>query len=432
MKKTGLFAMVWTTFAAAIAHSQQPAQDAPLPAGEQGGIVIDITESQRDLYRIALPRPLGDSQSAGVVQSALRADFALVPNFQVLEERAFIADLAAEGLGIGPAQWRSIGARGVVKAEAVATGDQLRLEMRFYEVSAGAEPAVSRTFEGPKVDARRFAHRFANEILAHLTGRGGVFGTKLLFARATGPGCKDIFHVDMDGFGLTRITKAGTINLLPAWGPAESIFYTSFKRMKPEIFRHGQETPIFGHPGMNSGVQMAPSGDRMAVVLSRDGNPEIYTARPDGSDLRRLTNHPGIDVSPAFSPDGRQIAFVSNRGGSPQIYLMSAEGGDARRITFAGTYNQQPTWCGGPDPTIVFTGRDETTFDLFRVTTQGAMTRLTQDQGRNMDPACSPDGRMVAFYSSRGGVYVMNQYGYHQTLVLRGHAESIRWGMTLP
>src|SRR5262249_23765031 len=52
---------------------------------------------------------------------------------------------------------------------------------------------------------------------------------------------------------------------------------------------------------------------KIAFVSSRDGNLEIYSMNPDGSDQRNLTNSPGDDYTPAWTPDGRHIAFSSMR-----------------------------------------------------------------------------------------------------------------------
>jgi TolB protein len=108
---------------------------------------------------------------------------------------------------------------------------------------------------------------------------------------------------------------------------------------------------------------------------------------------------------------------------------MSASGGAAKRITYKGSYNQTPAWCFDPDsPLIAFTGRSDGDFDVFTVNLKtGKYNRLTQGQGSNKDPAFSPDCRMVAFASSRGGIYISNPDGLNQNLVVKGGAETVRW-----
>ncbi len=170
-------------------------------------------------------------------------------------------------------------------------------------------------------------------------------------------------------------------------------------------------------------------GSKMAVVLSKDGNPEIYVGDASGKGLRRLTKTGAIDVSPTWSPDGSKIAFVSDRHGSPQIFVMGAGGGGAKRVTFKGAYNQTPNWCPRPGSNLIaFTGRDSGTYDVFTVDASSRqIRRLTQHQGRNMDPAFAPDCRAVAFWSSRGGIFVSNPEGLNQNLTVKGGANTIRW-----
>lgn len=60
---------------------------------------------------------------------------------------------------------------------------------------------------------------------------------------------------------------------------------------------------------------------------------DIYTARPDGSDLRLLFRSPGYDAEATISPDGRTIVFTSTRDGDLDIYTMDADGSNVRRLT---------------------------------------------------------------------------------------------------
>jgi Tol biopolymer transport system component len=76
-------------------------------------------------------------------------------------------------------------------------------------------------------------------------------------------------------------------------------------------------------------------GSQIAFTAFRDGNPEIYVMRSDGSNVRRITNHPAFDNFPVFSPDDTQLAFQSNRDDEHvEVYLQNLnDGAPPRRIT---------------------------------------------------------------------------------------------------
>ena len=99
---------------------------------------------------------------------------------------------------------------------------------------------------------------------------------------------------------------------------------------------------------------------------------EILSAKPDGSDLLRITANNLYDGQPTVSRDGRTIVFV----------------GDTRVLTFAAVLRQ-----------------------LFAVNSDGTGERelALSSNGDDYDPALSPDGKTVAFISDRDGnpeVYV--------------------------
>ena len=60
---------------------------------------------------------------------------------------------------------------------------------------------------------------------------------------------------------------------------------------------------------------------------------EIYSARPDGSDLKRLTDSPGYDAEATVSADGKKILFTSVRDGDLDLYVMNTDGSEPTRLT---------------------------------------------------------------------------------------------------
>jgi len=96
-----------------------------------------------------------------------------------------------------------------------------------------------------------------------------------------------------------------------------------------------------------------PSGDRIIYATTEGDDPncppppdrsrgyiwgvypsyDIYTAKTDGTDLRRLTNVRGYDAEPTWCHKGGKIIFTSVRDGDLDLYEMDENGGNVKRLT---------------------------------------------------------------------------------------------------
>src|SRR2546428_2129294 len=92
--------------------------DAPARADSKGPVIIDINGPKRDLYKIAVPRLVGDAEVGALVADAVSGDLAISGWFKVLDPRSFLANLRAEGTGIQVQDWRNVAAEGVSKGRA--------------------------------------------------------------------------------------------------------------------------------------------------------------------------------------------------------------------------------------------------------------------------------------------------------------------------
>jgi TolB protein len=143
---------------------------------------------------------------------------------------------------------------------------------------------------------------------------------------------------------------------------------------------------------------------RIAFAAYRHHNWDIYTANPDGSDLRRVTHDPAPDRSPAWSPDGSQIAFASRRDQNWDIYVVDASGGEPRRLTTHPAYDGAPSFS--PDgQRIAFESYQGGDLDVWIMDADGRYPQnLTSEvTAGDFGPAWSPDGRFIAFTSWRYG-----------------------------
>jgi TolB protein len=415
--------LVVVTLAASQHAAAQSKEEAPLP----GRVVIDVDSPERALYRIAVPNLLGDGAGAAEGGDVLRGDLTLSSLFQVLDPRSFLANLPAEGLGIEKAPWSSVGAQGIIKGQLTTSGNGIVVDMRLFELAHGEAPAFSKSYRGEANQLRGFMHDFANEVLRVLTGKAGAFGTRLTYSRKVGPGRKDIYVADFDGHNEFRASSGKGNAMLPSFGQNGGLWYSKLTDTGSYVTNtKNRERPVISGNGLNMGPVIC--NERVYFSSSRDGNSEIYSAALDGSDPRRLTHDPGIDVSPTCGPGGR-IAFVSSRHGGPQIFVMNGDGSGVQRVTYKGSHNQTPAFCMDPqNPLIAFSARDGGGFDIVTINLKtGEYKRLTQGQGTNQDPTFSPDCRMIAFASSRGGVFISNPEGLNQIKVLSGAISTVRW-----
>lgn len=250
---------------------------------------------------------------------------------------------------------------------------------------------------------RRQTHAFADDVVLALTGVNGIAQTRIAFKVDTGS-TSEIYVADYDGHNARAVTQDGSIVAAPAWVPGQlALAYTSYRLGQPDIFRHdlttGTRVPLARHPGLNTSVAFSPDGSRIAMILSKDGSPDVYVANADGSNARRLTNTKEDESSPCWSPDGRWICFAGKVGGIRGLYKVPAGGGAVQRITTRGVSNpSEPDWS--PDGKwIVFTAQMGG-FEICVVPAEGGTATVLVS---GEDPSWAPNSRTIIFAKRSGG-----------------------------
>lgn len=262
------------------------------------------------------------------------------------------------------------------------------------------------------------AHALADAIVEAVKGIKGIASGRIAMIGSR-DGKKDLYIASSDGNDLVQMTRDGAPCLSPAWTPdMRSLYYTSFVRGFPDIYRidfeSGRRTRVVNYPGMNTGAQVSPDGQFLALVLSKDGNPEIYVKEVAGGTLTRITRTmQAAEASPVWSPDGQQIAYVSDATGSPHVYVVSRSGGKASRITLRGNENVSPSW--GSDGRLVYSSRRLGRYQLciYDPKTREE-TQLTSDAVDHENPSWAPDNRHLVYSRTEGyaaGVYLLDTMG---------------------
>jgi Tol biopolymer transport system component len=135
---------------------------------------------------------------------------------------------------------------------------------------------------------------------------------------------------------------------------------------------------------------------------------EIYIMRADGSGQKRLTNVPGYDGGPFFSPDGKQIIWrrFDTSGLIANVFTMNPDGTDVRQITDFGAMSWAP-YIHPSGQYILFASNKLgfENFEVYMVDIDGKKepVRITYADGFDGLPVPSPDGRQLAWTSTRAG-----------------------------
>jgi TolB protein len=306
------------------------------------------------------------------------------------------------------ANYLTIGYASVVDGRLVLSGFLLNTQQP--NVQAG-QLLGKRYFGSLNEDgAKQVAREFAADILGQF-GIKSLAGSKIWFV-SDRTGHKEIWSMDYDGANQRQFTSYRSMCIIPSVSPDGSmISFTSFLRGQPEILIHSTETgrrlPFYNQQAsMNATADFTPDGRQVVFASSASGYAQIYIANVDGSNLRRLTNVRAVEVSPRVNPKtGNEIVFVSGRSGLPQIYKMNMDGGDIERLSSGEGEAVQPAWH--PDGKyIAFAstrGFEPGNYNIFvmDVATR-QVVQLTHGVGRNENPQWAPDGRHLVFSSRRG------------------------------
>lgn len=226
-------------------------------------------------------------------------------------------------------------------------------------------------------------------------------GKRLIYqSNAGGFGCDKIWTMNIDGSEKRMVSPATGAHTCSFFFPdGERIVFASTSHLpgdcppRPDI-PGGYVWPLFPY--------------------------DIFTARADGSGLKRITDNPKYDAEPIVSSDGTRIVFGSQREGDFDIYVMDADGANVRRLTDRVGYDGGP-WFSPDGTKIVWRAWHPETeeekaewrdcmerdyikpfpLDLWVMDADGSnKRRLTNNGATNWAPSWHPDGRRIIFSSN--------------------------------
>ena len=190
-------------------------------------------------------------------------------------------------------------------------------------------------------------------------GRDILFAMGGFFERPVKPSQLALVHAD--GSNMRTLTKGESSSGFPSWSPdgkraVYRVMGNGEQGLRILSLEDGKITKLTTE--YDTFPAWSPKGDLIAFTSFRDGDYEMYTIRPDGTGLRKLTNTHGNDGHSTWSPDGKWIVFSSSRMGfkdevmrmdsGPQPYgemfAMHEDGTDVRQLTDNQWEDATPAW----------------------------------------------------------------------------------------
>jgi TolB protein len=404
----------------------------PLAPDERllGDLIITGTQVQH-ITKLAVLRSDSPVYEDVVVRSVVRHDLELSGMFDVIpDSKAPPGNYEFEDPVDLPA-WQKLGAEVIVKVAARKAQDgKVEIFSLAYFLDVGKDPVYQRRVNVGTNDVRIAAHRVTDALLAAITGRPGSFASHFCMSTPWGS-ARRVLVMDADGEGLTPVSDPDDTSIAPFWGSNNTLYFTQSVEFSPFhlMALKGNRLERVNLPYSTSvyAASFSSDGQKLAMAAAEDGRSNIYVGSADGTGFNKVSSSE-IATSPVFSSNG-ELAWIAGgaRQGGQRVYV------NGKPISPNGFTAASPTFCDTENGTrlvyavTVGNGR----MDLVMSDDHGrGMVRLTQGQGSNLAPACSPDGRLLAFFSTRKsgpGLYFLSLKSFKSSLVSPQVGEYLNW-----
>ncbi|VAW73633.1 Tol-Pal system beta propeller repeat protein TolB [hydrothermal vent metagenome] len=294
-----------------------------------------------------------------------------------------------------------------------------------------------------KANLRLKAHQISNLIYKALTGIDGVFDTRIAYIRASknkrGKRHYQLIVADADGHNAKVIRNSANPMLSLSWSPnGKQLAYVAYRSngrtaIYIQTIATNKRRLISSFKGINGAPRFSADGSRLALTLSKYGNPEICTFDLRTRRLKRLTFNTAIDTEPSWSPNGRNIIFTSDRSGRQQLYRVSANGGRAVRITHRGRSSARGIYSPNGKQIAMEHNSGSGKFSIGLKAVGSSNITVLTDGRLDESPSFAANGQMLIFASeyNRRGVLTLVSIDGKAKFRLKQQSGDIReavWG----
>ena len=262
---------------------------------------------------------------------------------------------------------------------------------------AGKQIRSSAAFTDAKA-ARMAARALSDAIVENYAGKKGFAQDRIAFVDRKGKDNAELYMCYPDGYDIRQLTADHRAAVGPRWAPnKEDIYYTGFLTQTPLVYKintEGKRSLLAQFKGLATGAAVSPDGRSCAIVLSFQGNPELYVLDFGSKVVNRMSRTLNAsEASPCWSPDGRKIVYVTDLTRQPQIYLLDVATKKSTRLTNQGSQNTNPDW--GPNGLICYASKraGQNVVVVMDPAKGEASARVVTKPGTWEHPSWSADGR---------------------------------------
>jgi TolB protein len=218
-------------------------------------------------------------------------------------------------------------------------------------------------------------------------------------------GNDEIYSMNYDGSGITRLTNNSSEDFSPSWSPdGLKIVFDSDRTGEYEIYimnANGSNQQKITSMADSFSPRWSPDGTRIAFVNDNGSGPVVYTMNPSGGDLLAVTDPAMYASSPCWSSNGERIAFIGSLT-APGIYMVDVDGSN-QELIYASEGLASFAWSpDGKQIALTKWAAPDLNFDLYLYDIGSAeITRLTTTTRNHLMGGWSPDGHYLIFSSNR-------------------------------
>ena len=240
------------------------------------------------------------------------------------------------------------------------------------------------------------------------SGSGEGYSVRKLIFNSNRDGNENIFSINIDGTGLTRLTDSSGSDMYPEVSPdGNKIAYTSDIGGVWQIMIMDWDGKNKRQLTRNNFRSAYPSWsyDSKYIYFEayNDGDWELYRIKSDGTEQKRLTFNPDShDWHPNGHPGEYKIVYESGATGHENIYVMNHDG--SGKIKLCGDDYRRRVPDVSSDGTRItymrYTGKN---CDIWIMNSNGRNeTRLTDNSDEDGHPAFSPDDKYIVYEERKG------------------------------